>query len=217
MPFDDEQKAFFNQVFGQMNASLEGIRSKVTAMDEKLEDFKVKISKISKEVTDVREKVEDEVNSRLWLAKEVREKNIIIHGLKEPSVKSELLEDQVLDFFKKELGILLGKRDIDRVYRLGSKQIKECPVKVQLSSLKIKDQITKNRRKLKGTGMACNDDIPKQLRKLLNEARFKKKEEALPSDASIISNSPANAASQDSLKTKLDKFRFGAPRITQLT
>lgn len=130
-------------------------------MDTKMNDFKIEL--------------EGEKVARLKLERDVREKNVIIHGMEDPALDPDSLENQAIEFLNKELAISLGKRDIDRVIRLGSKEVKSCPVKVQLASMRVKNLIVRNRPTLKGTKKAVNDDIPKELRELIHEARFKKK------------------------------------------
>ena len=157
MPMDKELEEYLNAKFKTIAKNFEDVNSNFESMHLALNVFK-------KDLAETNKKIEAEKTARLFLTKELREKNVVIHGITEPADDPEILEDQVITFLSDNIQVAIGKREIDRVIKLGAKGVTECPVKVQLCSMKIKDRIVKARPKLKGTGKSCNDDLPKELR-----------------------------------------------------
>lgn len=104
-------------------------------------------------------------NSRLNnIERELRKRNIIIHGLKPASnlEKWNDLEQTVVKFFNEKLEVGVRCEDIDSVRRVGKAMENFTrPVIVELLSWRMKMLIIRNSYKLKDSGMFVSEDYPK--------------------------------------------------------
>lgn len=88
----------------------------------------------------------------------LKKKNILIFGLQETDARP--LGEIVLDFFKTKLQIILDSRDLDNFYRIGEQRTTgNRPILVRfLRELNVQE-VFKNAKKLKGTGLTVAKDL----------------------------------------------------------
>lgn len=98
------------------------------------------------------------------MEKKLRSNNLIIHGV--VNGDDSCLEGTVVDLLNNKLGVDINKNEIQQIYRLGKLKDEQHirPIKLSLSNHKMKLKIMKEKKKLTGTTIFINDDLPKQLR-----------------------------------------------------
>ncbi|XP_044736923.1 uncharacterized protein LOC123298890 [Chrysoperla carnea] len=111
----------------------------------------------------------------LQLEKRLNSNNIIIHGVDENKDDTGL-EDALIDLLNSKLAVNIKKHDVQQVYRLGNDKYNARPIKVLLNNHKTKLSIMKEKKKLAGTPIFINDDLPKELRIREADERRKKRE-----------------------------------------
>ncbi|KAK9711956.1 hypothetical protein QE152_g25161 [Popillia japonica] len=97
-----------------------------------------------------------------------RRNNIRIIGIKEQ--KDEKLESELVSLFKDKLNINIVQRDMDCFHRVGnvdSKTKASRPVIIKFATYNIKDEVLKNRKKLRGSNIFISEDLTSARYKLL--------------------------------------------------
>lgn len=125
------------------------------------------------EKTNAVKKLEGEVNN---LEQYSRRTCLRIFGIKEMS--SERTDDIVVDLAKR-IEVSLQHADIDRSHRVGTQNANKKisrPIIVKLTSYRKREDLLRNRRKLKSTGITIQEDLTARNRTLLQEAYAKFKQ-----------------------------------------
>jgi hypothetical protein len=146
---------------------------KIDLLDELLvfiNDLKDRINLISAK--------EHALNERLIeIERERRRKNLIIKGFRESKKSSNNLEESLLEFINSKLQVKVDKRDIDVVFRVGKKHLKcakERVIILKLTNEKTKNEILRNKMKLRGSSVFIDNDYPKEALQKMNEIRKKR-------------------------------------------
>ena len=103
----------------------------------------------------------------------MNKQNIIVHGLPPLGQRETISDSYIVDALNEKLNLNLNIEDIHDVYRLGKEEANK-PIKVCLANMKIKKLIMGNKKKLAGTKIYINDDLPKELRIRNSEERKKR-------------------------------------------
>lgn len=144
--------------------------------------LKTEIDYIKKEITQVKEVIEEETNKNLillekhrkvenrciLLERSCRKNNIIIFGLKDDV---ENIVQYTIDKINELLQLNLDINNFNNIRLIGNPQ-KQRPLLVEFVSFLTKLEVCKNCYKLKGTGVSISDDLcpeDRQTRKLLLE------------------------------------------------
>ncbi|KAJ2938007.1 hypothetical protein O0L34_g14461 [Tuta absoluta] len=101
------------------------------------------------------------------LEREKRKHNLVFHGIPGTSGKKE---ETILEIVKKDLEVNLKLEDIDTVRKMGKND--NAPLVIKLTTLKKKEEILRNKKKLKGSSISITEDYPKEVleeRKALRE------------------------------------------------
>jgi hypothetical protein len=107
-----------------------------------------------------------------------RRKNLIIKGFRETEENTKNLEESLLEFINSKLQVKVDLSDIDIVFRVGEKQLncaKERLIILKLTSERKKNEILKNKLKLKGSNIFIDNDYCKEDLKKFFESRQRKK------------------------------------------
>lgn len=127
---------------------------------------------------DVLEKrLETQDETILQMERRLNRNNVIIYGIDEKEMESELAKN-IVEVLNTKLEIDINKGDIEQVYRIGKRKINESPRPIRLLLINniVKNKIVQTKSKLKGTKIFINDDLPKTLRIREAEKRRKRME-----------------------------------------
>lgn len=151
--FDENEKRLMEEI-NSLKVANEGLRNRVDVMEKTVQNQKEVI---------------------LQLEKRLNSNNIIIHGVDENKDDTGL-EDALIDLLNSKLAVNIKEHDVQQVYRLGNNKYNARPIKVLLNNHKTKLSIMKEKKKLAGTSIFINDDLPKELRIREADERRKKRE-----------------------------------------
>lgn len=143
------------------------IKSETAYMKKVLAEMQVKQQQMAEIISVQKQEI-------TFLKKEINKNNIIIHGIQEPP-NEKSLEKNIVEVLKEKLNITTPDATILDCYRLG-KGKPNCPIKMCLNGAKIKEEIMKNKNKLRNTEIYINHDLPKEIRILNAEKRKREKE-----------------------------------------
>lgn len=102
-----------------------------------------------------------------YLEKELRKRNIVVHGIQETEKSRADLEKMVVEILKQTMKITLGMSDIDFIRRLGSKievNIQTRPIQIQLTTMRKRNEILAQKKALKNSTMYITEDLTKEER-----------------------------------------------------
>ncbi|KAJ2940572.1 hypothetical protein O0L34_g6512 [Tuta absoluta] len=131
-----------------------------SAINDELDD----ILKQLKECQTKIETLEEKVTS---LEREKRNHNLVFHGIPETSGEKA---ETIMEIVKNDLKVNIKIEDIDTVRKMGRND--KAPLIIRLTSLKKKQEILRNKKKLKGKSISITEDYPKEVleeRKALRE------------------------------------------------
>lgn len=173
---------------------------KIDQTKEELKDeFKNELSTIKKEQEAIVEKLNTHDTELVSLKKQLGEKNIVIYGLK----YEDSIHDNISGFVISELNDLLDlnltEDDVEDAFKLG--KTPQAPIKVRLTSLRLKNLIFARKKDLKGSKISINHDLPKELRIIQMQQR-KAKLALKDKNKRLLSpdNSPPNAFTHNAKK-----------------
>lgn len=130
-------------------------------LNEKLESFK-------RDQKDLKEEVQKQNKDLQYVDKEIRRKNIVIHGIEENEVETTqnhqaVLVETVLQLINNELKTNLTIGEIDFIGRIGKKMPnKKRPIKVILTTQRKKMAILSARKQMEN-GSYITEDFPPQV------------------------------------------------------
>jgi hypothetical protein len=136
-----------------------------------IKNLKDRINSICANETKIFEKLSEIESDR-------RRKNLIIKGLNETEKNQKELEESVLAFINSKVQVPIETRDIDVVFRVGKKQNysnKKRHIIIKLTSERKKNEIMRNKIKLKGTDIYIDNDYPKEMLNKIYENRQQKR------------------------------------------
>jgi hypothetical protein len=136
-----------------------------------IKNLKDRINSICAKETKIFEKLSEIESDR-------RRKNLIIKGLNETEKNQKELEESVLAFINSKVQVPIETRDIDVVFRVGKKQNysnKKRHIIIKLTSERKKNEIMRNKIKLKGTDIYIDNDYPKEMLNKIYENRQQKR------------------------------------------
>ncbi|CAH1116244.1 unnamed protein product [Phaedon cochleariae] len=150
------------------------IDDKLNAMHDDLRNIKLENLQIKKENRDLKqEQMRHQVRID-DIEREIRKKNLIIYGIKEERDNpNENLRKIVKDIASRiEIGIN-EREDVADISRMGkSIDNKDRPIMVELKSGSLRNEMLREAKKLKGTGVFLSEDFSKHIqeqRKILKE------------------------------------------------
>lgn len=160
-------------------STVERIEKKLDTCVQEIKALKERVNNIesdNKQLTSVTKKLEEQIDR---LENQARRNNIIIYGMQEKDTENwNETEEIVIKFVKEKLQIGLEEFQIERAHRLGYAKNKKRPIIAKLYNFKIKEEIIKNGKLLKGTGFAVSEDFSRKvkderskLKPLLNTAK----------------------------------------------
>ncbi|XP_045502867.1 uncharacterized protein LOC123699864 [Colias croceus] len=142
-------------------------------IDEKLGPVLQEITNLKMENQNLKAKID-------YLEREKRQKNIIAFGIKEDETSSMDLLKTTINLLTSGTAIDLTPSDINKVYRLGKKNLqsdKPRPVLISFLSLWQKEQVIQSKKKIKNVYIV--EDYPKDIldkRKLLQQQLIEERE-----------------------------------------
>lgn len=143
------------------------VKSSITKQDRKIDHITQKYQKLESEIAKLKQ-------DNVFLKKLVKEKNVIVHGIKDDNIPDEDLAAQMEKFIT---DVTKVKITPDVVYRIGQFQPDQCrPICIKLDSLSDKNKIIHHRADFKIAKPECSitGDMPNEIRsahKLLYQKR----------------------------------------------
>ncbi|KAK9701450.1 hypothetical protein QE152_g30590 [Popillia japonica] len=133
-------------------------------IDQSIKTYEVKVSQLE----DKLEKAYATIDS---LEQYTRRNSLRIYGL--PESVNEDTDASVIKFCKEKMNIEVTKEMIDCSHRLGKEENHTKPLLVKFVSKNIKQEIYKNKRKLKGSKLVIKEDLTKKNIQLMKRVRDK--------------------------------------------
>lgn len=191
------QDLFESAVRDAVRSEMQKMRDQLDIAESKIMDLEVTVKGKDKIITDLQAQVERQSDTISTLKEKANEaeqysrRNCVrLYGIPEVKSAKEDTDSVVLDLAQKKLGVALKREDIDRSHRVGppSKDRKSPrPIIIKLTSYRARQLLITNRRKLKGSHIGIDEDLTRQNRSLLEEAKKNPKVlAAWSSDGNII-------------------------------
>lgn len=131
-------------------------RNLTIKMDEKLEPIIKENEALKEEIEHLRSKLN-------MLDGNSRRNNLILHGVEENETSTGELLENTTEIIKEVIGNI-GKNDINRIHRIGKKQIigKSRPILISLTTNWKRNDILRNKKKLKLKQINITEDFSKE-------------------------------------------------------
>lgn len=162
--------------------ALAEINGKLDILNNKYDTSAQEMEFLRSENKIMQQKLEIQEERMEYLEKQIREKKIIIHGIKEEENESFVeLRDKTVNVIQ-HIGAKISKEnDIIEVRRMGKqREDKERPIQVDLATCEMKREIFRKKKQLKGQNIWIKEDLPEYVRqqrrnlgKILKEERDK--------------------------------------------
>lgn len=156
-------------------------------MDEKFKDLNQTISFTNKKI----EKLESDIKN---IKREIRKKNILIHGVPEEEKNYTELENIILNIFNVRMNLNFSNQDIDYARRIGKINPNKCrPILVSFIWYKKVIELLSHKKNLTNTKFAISEDFPpevletrKNLLPLINQLRSENKHAYIKYDKLMV-------------------------------
>lgn len=136
------------------NQNVQDIKQELACYREKLDELESVTQHLQAENIHLKQKIASQ-------EERLRRKNILIFGLPDATEKS--LEEVVLEFLNGRLKVKITPGDLDNFYRIGvSNRVR--PVLIKFVREISAQQVLKNAKKLKGSGISIAQDLPQERR-----------------------------------------------------
>ncbi|XP_039290960.1 uncharacterized protein LOC120352785 [Nilaparvata lugens] len=153
-------------------------RFKADLKQELKAEFDEKVSVITDRVADVikeqllniNETLKEQKEKISRLEKKVRERNIVIHGLKNDNTSD--LKSLVIELIRGKLDVRIENWEVDFVRRIGKNEDNTArPIVLALTTLSKKTEVLKNSKKLKGSNISVSEDYPEDVQQIRKSLR----------------------------------------------
>ena len=140
--------------------------------EAEINSLKEKVDSVTKQNEELERQLVDQ-EKRLDEQEQYTRRNcLLVHGVEE---KNNEDTDQVsLDIFNKDLNLEVSQTDLDRSHRLGKPRAsggKPRPIIVKFSRCNVRNSVFKNKKKLKGKGVAITESLTKKRMDALTKAK----------------------------------------------
>lgn len=137
-----------------MSKNTEVILEEIRKTNNKVQELEIKMEKLTEEKNLLEQKLSKQEKKVNEIEVLLKNKNIIIFGYEEDSnISYAEQENNILEFMKTQLEIELKVNSIEKIRRIGvPKENKIQPLLISLNSERLKREILKSSKKLKGTG-----------------------------------------------------------------
>lgn len=214
----EDENVTLNQVFlymKEMNSNLSSRIDRIektnlslqTTIENEIIDFKLRVSTLEEENKKLVEKAER-------TEKKLKLNNLIFYGIPEEESTNEDLIRTVRKLLNDKFSININIIEINNLYRLGKKGNQNRPTLVSLTSFLRKQEILRNGKKLKGSGIIVTEDYTEKTleeRKILvpyyKEARLRNKRTILKGSQLIIEGKAFTCQDLQKIETELDIFQ----------
>lgn len=160
-----------------MEQKIDIILQKIVNYEKKIDQIKNICQQILYENKELTEKVKKQEKTINYLQTLVNSRNLVVHGIQEDEKDEYELQNNIINIINEKLEIKCEEKDIDMAFRIGKKSTRARPIKIVLFSNRKKEEIYNGRKKLKGTSIYVNRDLPIEIRKELKEKRLSYKKE----------------------------------------
>lgn len=172
---EETMKQLLAQFNKDFDLKLEKVEENITTrinnnIDEKFSSYQEEL-KALREVTEKQEIRLDIVE------RQIRQRNLILFGIKEEEQNYFELEKIVVDIINVQLDVPCNKTEIEFVRRMGKKSNNPRPICFGLTTLGKKINILKEKSKLEKTGAYIKEDYPPKILKLRKDLQEKLMEE----------------------------------------
>lgn len=160
-----------------MEQKIDIILQKIVNYEKEIDQIKNICQQILYENKELTEKVKKQEKTINYLQTLVNSRNLVVHGIQEDEKDEYELQNNIINIINEKLEIKCEEKDIDMAFRIGKKSTRARPIKIVLFSNRKKEEIYNGRKKLKGTSIYVNRDLPIEIRKELKEKRLSYKKE----------------------------------------
>lgn len=137
------------------------LQDEIKKMEEKTHK---KINELEKNQNEIKIQTNEHENRISYLEKELRKRNVIVHGIKEVEENKLELENMIKDFMKQNMKINFELDEVDFMRRLGPKsndRTKIRPIQIQLTTMRKRNEILANKKNLKNSTIYITEDLSK--------------------------------------------------------
>lgn len=147
----------FNLIQTSISQSNE-IKNEITHIKNEMENYNQTTSDLQRRVHLIEREHLTQKNVILHLERKLRRNNIIMFGV--PDTQNKSLLDVVLDIIVQQLEVDLEKQEVNNVFRFSkNKKTGPRPVVLELTTYWKKQQIMRNKARLKGGSVIIADDL----------------------------------------------------------
>ena len=141
---------------GDLKGENENRDKKISELEKELRDTKLNLGKLTHRL----EKVSAEQQK---LETYSRKHNVIFEGVNEDA--DENVTSKIIDIYTNKLMIQATKHDFDKIHRFGTSfNGKPRPIIVRCITHSLRDATLRNGKRLKGSNLFVNDDVPKEVK-----------------------------------------------------
>lgn len=162
-----------------MEQNIEKILNTVERLEHKLDSCVIEIKLLkdkvkvvedeNKQLLNVTRKLEEQVDR---LENQSRRNNIVVYGVQEVEEENwNKTENILINLIKEKLKINLQEQSIERAHRLGKIKTGKRPIIAKFSSFKVKEEIIRNAKMLKNTGLAVSEDFSRRVKEERNNLK----------------------------------------------
>lgn len=128
----------------------------VNSVVDRIQDMEVAWGTMEDRVRWLEEKVD-------YLENQSRRNNIVLYGVGEEEDESWDMTSEIVRHVIRQTGVAMNERDIERAHRVGHGRYPR-PIVCKLAHYKVKEEIIRSARFLRGTGVAISEDHSRRVR-----------------------------------------------------
>lgn len=153
-------------------AIVERLEKKFDTCTQEIKQLNVKVHVLenqNKQLTECVTKLDEKLD---YMENQSRRNNLVIYGLEEKNGEDwKITEELTKTFIETYFGMKIGSMDIERAHRLGYSNSGKRPIIAKFCNFKIKNDLIKNGKKLKGTNYAISEDFSQKVKTQRNEMK----------------------------------------------
>lgn len=134
------------------------ILSTVVKTEIDISAIKTNLEMIKNENIQLKQKISEMENKMHYLESLCNQNTMVFYNVPETTVENNIqCEEKIIYAINSNMNVAVEKKDIERTYRLGKKNNRNRPILVKFVNYKTKSEVSKNRSKLRGSGLAITD------------------------------------------------------------
>lgn len=175
----NQQTLTLRKLIDDNNLEIRSLRTEINRINESQLQARKEIVLLKEENEKLKTENETKNDRIKRIEREMRAKNAVINGILEDNDEMDLNES-IRQIIIDKLEIDCKKEDIESVRRIGIKGQYSRPIHVKFQNESVRNNIMKNKKKLKGSNIYIDEDYTQEIReerKILREVLKKEKQE----------------------------------------